>query len=127
VTFGRTPPSELSKDLLGANDCLSPREEAAPLRRNKTYALSFAQFERELIGERVRDKISASKRKGLWVGGPVLLGYAVVDKKILVVAAEVARASVNRETVIWQFIRQNTAVEPSFQILHDIVGYCYYA
>ena len=46
----------------------------------------------------------------------MLLGYAVVDKKILVVAAEVARASVNRETVIWQFIRQNTAVEPSFQI-----------
>src|SRR5207344_1352765 len=38
--------------------------------------LSFAQFERELIGERVRDKIAASKRKGLWVGGPVPLGYA---------------------------------------------------
>jgi site-specific DNA recombinase len=50
--------------------------------------LSFAQFERELIGERVRDKIAASKRKGLWVGGPVPLGYAAVDKKILVVAAE---------------------------------------
>jgi site-specific DNA recombinase len=32
--------------------------------------LSFAQFEREVIGERVRDKIAASKRKGLWVGGP---------------------------------------------------------
>jgi len=44
--------------------------------------LSFAQFERELIGERVRDKIAASKRKGLWVGGPVPLGYAAVDKKI---------------------------------------------
>src|SRR5215470_10140601 len=53
--------------------------------------LSFAQFERELIGERVRDKIAASKRKGLWVGGPVPLGYAAVDKKILVVAAEAAR------------------------------------
>jgi site-specific DNA recombinase len=52
--------------------------------------LSFAQFERELIGERVRDKIAASKRKGLWVGGPVPLGYAAVDKKILVVAAEAA-------------------------------------
>jgi site-specific DNA recombinase len=52
--------------------------------------LSFAQFERELIGERVRDKIAASKRKGIWVGGPVPLGYAVVDKKILVVAAEAA-------------------------------------
>ena len=50
--------------------------------------LSFAQFERELIGERVRDKIAASKRKGLWVGGPVPLGYAAVDKKIVVVPAE---------------------------------------
>jgi len=50
--------------------------------------LSFAQFERELIGERVRDKIAASKRKGIWVGGPVPLGYATVDKKILVVPAE---------------------------------------
>jgi site-specific DNA recombinase len=50
--------------------------------------LSFAQFEREVIGERVRDKIAASKRKGIWVGGPVPLGYAAVDKKILVVPAE---------------------------------------
>jgi hypothetical protein len=46
--------------------------------------LSFAQFEREVIGERVRDKISASKRKGLWVGGPVALGYVCNDKKISV-------------------------------------------
>jgi site-specific DNA recombinase len=52
--------------------------------------LSFAQFERELIGERVRDKVAASKRKGFWVGGPVPLGYAAVDKKILVVSAEAA-------------------------------------
>src|SRR5919109_4516007 len=50
--------------------------------------LSFAQFERELIGERVRDKIAASKRKGIWIGGPVPLGYAAVDKKIVVVEAE---------------------------------------
>jgi site-specific DNA recombinase len=50
--------------------------------------LSFAQFERELIGERVRDKIAASKRKGIWVGGPVPLGYAAVDKKIRVVPSE---------------------------------------
>jgi site-specific DNA recombinase len=50
--------------------------------------LSFAQFERELIGERVRDKIAASKRKGIWVGGPVPLGYAAVNKKIVVVPAE---------------------------------------
>src|SRR4051794_203358 len=50
--------------------------------------LSFAQFERELIGERVRDKIAASKRKGIWVGGPVPLGYAAMDKKIVLVPAE---------------------------------------
>jgi site-specific DNA recombinase len=50
--------------------------------------LSFAQFEREVIGERVRDKIAASKRKGIWVGGPVPLGYAAMDKRIIVVPAE---------------------------------------
>ena len=50
--------------------------------------LSFAQFEREVIGERVRDKIAASKRKGLWVGGPVPLGYRCLDKKLEIVAEE---------------------------------------
>jgi site-specific DNA recombinase len=50
--------------------------------------LSFAQFEREVIGERVRDKIAASKRKGLWVGGPIPLGYATVNKKLVIVAGE---------------------------------------
>ncbi len=40
--------------------------------------LSFAQFEREVISERVRDKIAASKRKGMWMGGPVPLGYDVI-------------------------------------------------
>jgi site-specific DNA recombinase len=50
--------------------------------------LSFAQFEREVIGERVRDKIAASKRKGLWVGGPVPLGYRCIDKKLVVVPEE---------------------------------------
>jgi site-specific DNA recombinase len=50
--------------------------------------LSFAQFEREVIGERVRDKIAASKRKGIWVGGPVSLGYRCIDKKLMVVPEE---------------------------------------
>jgi DNA invertase Pin-like site-specific DNA recombinase len=50
--------------------------------------LSFAQFEREVIGERVRDKIAASKRKGIWVGGPVPLGYASINKKLLVIPEE---------------------------------------
>ena len=47
--------------------------------------LSFAQFEREVIGERVRDKIAASKSKGIWVGGSIPLGYASVNKKLVVV------------------------------------------
>lgn len=50
--------------------------------------LSFAQFEREVIGERVRDKIAASKAKGLWVGGSIPLGYASVNKKLVVVPRE---------------------------------------
>jgi site-specific DNA recombinase len=50
--------------------------------------LSFAQFEREVIGERVRDKIAASKRKGLWVGGPVPLGYRSIAKKLIVIEEE---------------------------------------
>ena len=50
--------------------------------------LSFAQFEREVTGERIRDKIAASKRKGMWMGGPVPLGYEVKDRKLLVVQRE---------------------------------------
>src|SRR5574344_507649 len=44
--------------------------------------LSFAQFERELSSERIRDKIAATKKKGMWTGGKVPLGYEVVDKKL---------------------------------------------
>jgi len=46
--------------------------------------LSFAQFEREVTGERIRDKIAASKKKGMWMGGVVSLGYDCVDRKLIV-------------------------------------------
>jgi site-specific DNA recombinase len=52
--------------------------------------LSFAQFEREVTGERIRDKIAASKKKGMWMGGPVPLGYDVRDRKLVVNEAEAA-------------------------------------
>ena len=52
--------------------------------------LSFAQFEREVTGERIRDKISASKRKGMWMGGRVPLGYDLQDRKLVPNAAEAA-------------------------------------
>lgn len=46
--------------------------------------LSFAQFEREVTGERIRDKIAASKKKGMWMGGPVPLGYELGDRKLVI-------------------------------------------
>ena len=53
--------------------------------------LSFAQFEREVTSERIRDKIAASKRKGLWVGGMVPLGYKVKNRKVVVIKNEAER------------------------------------
>jgi site-specific DNA recombinase len=53
--------------------------------------LSFAQFEREVTGERIRDKIAASKKKGLWMGGPVPLGYRVIERKLVPVPEEAER------------------------------------
>jgi site-specific DNA recombinase len=53
--------------------------------------LSFAQFEREVTSERIRDKIAASKRKGLWVGGPLPLGYHMNDDKVAVFEDEAER------------------------------------
>jgi site-specific DNA recombinase len=50
--------------------------------------LSFAQFEREVIGERIRDKFAASRKKGMWMGGYVPLGYELKDRKLLVNEAE---------------------------------------
>jgi hypothetical protein len=50
--------------------------------------LSFAQFEREVIGERIRDKFAASRKKGMWMGGFVPLGYEVKDRKLIVNQAE---------------------------------------
>lgn len=46
--------------------------------------LSFAQFEREVTSERIRDKVAASKRKGLWMGGPVPLGYQLESRKLVI-------------------------------------------
>ena len=50
--------------------------------------MTFAQYEREIIGERIRDKFAASKRKGMWMGGAVPLGYRVQDRKLVVVDEE---------------------------------------
>jgi DNA invertase Pin-like site-specific DNA recombinase len=60
--------------------------------------LSFAQFEREVTGERIRDKIAASKKKGMWMGGVVPLGYRVEDRALQIVEdhAEIVRSLFRR-------------------------------
>ena len=53
--------------------------------------LSFAQFEREVIGERIRDKVAASRKRGMWMGGYVPMGYDVRDRKLVINEVEAAR------------------------------------
>jgi DNA invertase Pin-like site-specific DNA recombinase len=53
--------------------------------------LSFAQFEREVTGERIRDKITASKRKGMWMGGTLPVGYDLRDRKLVINTKEAAQ------------------------------------
>ncbi|MGB7408829.1 MAG: recombinase family protein [Pontixanthobacter sp.] len=69
--------------------------------------LSFAQFEREVTGERIRDKIAASKKKGLWMGGPVPLGYEVIERKLIPVLEEAERV----RTIMRRYIASGSANE----------------
>jgi len=78
--------------------------------------LSFAQFEREVIGERIRDKFAASRKRGMWMGGWAPLGYEVRDRKLAVneVDAKLVRSIFNRflktgsaTTLARQLIREN--------------------
>jgi site-specific DNA recombinase len=75
--------------------------------------LSFAQFEREVTGERIRDKIAASKRKGLWMGGPLPLGYDVKDRRLVIIPEEARLVNL---------IMERYLVEPSVQALADYLN-----
>jgi site-specific DNA recombinase len=63
--------------------------------------LSFAQFEREVIGERIRDKFAASRKKGMWMGGWAPLGYDIRDRKLVINTAE----AVSVRTIFQRFAR----------------------
>ncbi|WP_114228611.1 MULTISPECIES: recombinase family protein [Sphingomonas] len=69
--------------------------------------LSFAQFEREVTSERIRDKIAASKRKGMWMGGPAPLGYVVRDRKLVIepVEAKTVRILFRRYAEVRSIVR----------------------
>jgi len=73
--------------------------------------LSFAQFEREITGERIRDKVAASKRKGIWMGGAVPLGYRVQECALRVVEseAEFVRALYRRYLELGSVVRLKAA------------------
>ena len=75
--------------------------------------LSFAQFEREITGERIRDKVAASKRKGIWMGGAVPLGYRVEDRALHVVEseAEFIRNLFRRYLELGSVVRLKTALD----------------
>ena len=64
--------------------------------------LSFAQFEREVTGERIRDKIAASKQKGMWMGGAAPLGYRVEGKKLVVDPTRPSRSAPS-SSAIWSW------------------------
>jgi DNA invertase Pin-like site-specific DNA recombinase len=69
--------------------------------------LSFAQFEREVIGERIRDKVAASKARGMWMGGKVPLGYDVASRKLVVNEDEAMRV----RRVFKLFVETGSGVE----------------
>ena len=69
--------------------------------------LSFAQFEREVIGERIRDKFAASRRKGMWMGGIPPLGYDIVDRKLVVNENEAGLVRV----IFTRFLQLGSATE----------------
>jgi len=79
--------------------------------------LSFAQFEREVTGERIRDKFAASKKKGIWMGGTPPLGYDVKNRKLLINQRE---AKVVR-FIFEQFARHGSKV----QLVEDLEARCY--
>src|SRR3974390_273351 len=76
--------------------------------------LSFAQFEREVTGERIRDKIAASKKKGMWMGGSVPLGYDANERTLVINPAEAATV----RTIFDQFLRLGS-VQRLQQWLHE--------
>lgn len=77
VTFVSVTQSFNTKDAMG--------------RMALNILVTFAQFEREVIGERIRDKVAASRKRGIWMGGWTPLGYEVRDRKLIVHEADAAR------------------------------------
>src|SRR5947208_16544731 len=93
--------------------------------------LSFAQFEREVIGERIRDKFAASRARGMWMGGKVPLGYDVRDRKLVVNEAEAATvrrvfegfAELGSATALAKALRAEGVTSKTDRLLNEGDGY----
>jgi site-specific DNA recombinase len=77
--------------------------------------LSFAQFEREVIGERIRDKFAASRKRGMWMGGWAPLGYEVKDRKLLVNEADAKLV----RSIFQRFLKIGSATTLARQLIAD--------
>jgi site-specific DNA recombinase len=69
--------------------------------------LSFAQFEREVTSERIRDKLAATKKKGMWVGGQPPLGYRLEDSKLVIIPEEAELV----RTIFWEYLKRPSLIE----------------
>jgi site-specific DNA recombinase len=79
--------------------------------------LSFAQFEREVIGERIRDKFAASRRKGMWMGGWAPLGYDVRDRKLIVNERDAKLV----QSIFQRFLKTGSATVLARQLIQEDV------
>ena len=79
--------------------------------------LSFAQFEREVIGERIRDKVAASKARGMWMGGKVPLGYDVTNRKLVINETEAPRV----RRVFELFVETGSGVETVLRLQAEVI------
>jgi site-specific DNA recombinase len=77
--------------------------------------LSFAQFEREVIGERIRDKFAASRRKGMWMGGWAPLGYEVRDRKLVVNEVDAKLV----KSIFQRFLKTGSATILARELIHE--------
>ncbi len=77
--------------------------------------LSFAQFEREATGERIRDKIAASKRKGMWMGGVPPLGYSVRERKLVIESPEAGRVG-----QLFDLFQEHRCLNKTWRIANDL-------
>jgi site-specific DNA recombinase len=77
--------------------------------------LSFAQFEREVIGERIRDKFAASRARGMWMGGWAPLGYDIRDRKLVVNETEAALVG----RIFERFVRLGSATKLVLELTRE--------